>query len=212
MKCVIVAAGTAPDQKLLVKHLSGADMVIGADGAADTFAAHGMVPDILIGDFDSARTRSVSCLESCGSRIIRLPAQKNETDTEAAMSAAIESGADDIVLLGALGGRLDHTLCNLAMLLKAARAGVRCRLIDEKHEITAATGDFVLHGHTGQTVSIVPISGDVTVTAENLVYPLEKLLLRTDASRGISNIIGQSPAKLSISGGYALIIKIAGKT
>ena len=211
MKCVIVAAGDAPELKLLNAHLSDADMVIGADGAADTFVAHDIVPDMLIGDFDSASSSSISRLKSCGVRMIQLTVHKNETDTEAAITLAIQSGADDVVILGALGRRLDHTLGNLAMLLKSARAGVRCRIIDDTHEITAASGEFELIGRAGQTVSIIPLSGDVTVTANNLVYPLERLLLRVDSSRGISNIIEKSPAKITISGGYALIIKISGK-
>ena len=211
MKCLIVTAGAPPERELLLEHLIEVGLVIGVDGAADTLVQYSIVPDILIGDFDSAQSSSVSEIEAKGARLVRLPVHKNETDTEAALELALSMGAKDIVILGALGLRMDHTLGNLAMLIKAERAGVRCRIIDEVHEMTAARGDYDLNGLPGQTVSILPLAGDITVTATNLLYPLENLLLRCDAARGISNIFVKSPAHLSISGGYALIIKISGK-
>lgn len=211
MKCLIVTAGSPPEYELLAAHTKDADLVVCADGAAGTLMKHNIIPDVLIGDFDSASNASVAFMEASGSKVIRLEVQKNETDTEAAVALALESGAEDIVILGALGLRLDHALGNLGMLIKADRAGARCRIIDELHEITVARGTHILHGIPGQTVSILPMAGDITVTATNLYYPLDRLLLRCDASRGISNILVSSPAELNIEGGYALIIKISGK-
>ena len=211
MKCLIVTAGEPPGQKLIAEHIRDADMVIGVDGAADLLSGQSIIPNVLIGDMDSAASESVKALMEAETRLIRLPVQKNETDTEAAVNFALESGMNDIVMLGALGLRLDHALGNLAMLIKADRAGARCRIIDELHEITAATGEHTLYGAPGQTVSIMPASGDITVTATNLMYPLDNLRLRCDAARGISNVILKSPAALSIQGGYALIIKISAK-
>lgn len=211
MKCLIVTAGAPPGYELFATHVKDAELIICVDGAADTLVRHSVVPDVLIGDFDSAKSASIAYIESKGARLVRLPVHKNETDTEAAVDLALESGADDIVILGALGLRLDHALGNLGMLVKAERAGARCRIIDELHEITAAQGKYELHGRPGQTVSILPLGGNITVTATNLEYPLERLLLRCDAARGISNVILSSPAALSIEGAYALIIKLSGK-
>jgi len=208
MKCLIITAGAPPASELIETHSKDASLIIGVDGAASVLVKHALWPDILVGDFDSADTADVEKIEAMGARLVRLPAHKNETDTEIAMNLALEGGASEIVMLGALGLRLDHALGNLGMLIKAHRAGVHCRIIDEVHEITAARGEFELNGRIGQTVSLLPMAGDVTVTATGLVYPLENLLLRSDAARGISNIIAESPARLSISGGYALVIKI----
>ncbi len=211
MKCLIVTAGAQPEKELLFEHLRDAGFTVCVDGAADTLVKYSAVPDVLVGDFDSADSDSVSQLEAAGARLVRLPVHKNETDTEAAVNLALESGADDIVILGALGLRLDHALGNLAMLIKAERAGAHCRIIDEVHELTAARDEYELNGIPGQTVSILPIAGDITVTATNLMYPLENLLLRSDAARGISNIFLKSPARLTINGGWALIVKISEK-
>ena len=209
MKCLIVTAGAPPTAELIETHRKDADMVIGVDGAAAVLVKHALWPNVLVGDFDSADDADVEKIGAMGTRLVRLPAHKNETDTEVAMNLALEAGASDIVLLGALGLRLDHALGNLNMLIKAHRAGVSCRIIDEVHEITVVRNEYELHGRVGQIVSLLPMAGDVTITATGLAYPLEGLLLRSDAARGISNIIAESPARLCISGGYALVIKIS---
>ena len=209
MKCLIITAGAQPSAELIAAHRKDADMVIGVDGAADTLIRYVLWPHMLVGDFDSADRADVERIEAAGAKLVRLSPKKNETDTEIAVNLALEAGADDIVILGALGLRLDHTLGNLAMLIKAHRHGVRCRIIDELHEITAAHGECELHGRVGQTVSLLPMAGDATVTATGLVYPLDGLVLRSDAARGISNIIAETPVRLFVSGGYVLVIKIS---
>jgi len=209
MKCLIITAGAQPSGELIAAHRQDADMIIGVDGAAGTLVTHALWSHVLVGDFDSADRADIEKIEAAGAKLVRLSPKKNETDTEIAVNFALESGADDIVILGALGLRLDHTLGNLAMLIKAHRHGVRCRIIDELHEITAAHGKYELHGRVGQTVSLLPIAGDATVTATGLVYPLNGLVLRCDAARGISNIIAETPVRLFVSGGYVLVIKIS---
>jgi thiamine pyrophosphokinase len=208
MKCVIVTGGDAPRKIDLQKQISDAPLVIAVDGAADLFDRWGLVPHYIIGDMDTAASGSLSRLADAGAVAVTLQREKNETDSEAAMNFALKSGADDIVILGATGGRFDHTMGNIAMLVRAARASARCRIIDKMNEMWAATGEHDVFGRIGQTVSIVALTGDLIVTAANLKYPLQNLKLGVDASRGISNIIVDSPAHLSISGGYALIVKI----
>ena len=208
MKCVIVSGGEPPRKSDLVKHIKDAALVIAVDGAADIFDRWGLKPHFIVGDMDTADSKSVSRLIGNGAAAVKLPKEKNETDTEAAVTHALNVGASDIVMLGATGRRFDHTMGNVAMLVRAACAGAVCRIIDKHNEMWAATGEHDVFGRIGQTVSILPLTGDLTVTATNLLYPLEKLRLGVDASRGISNIFVKSPAHLSISGGYALIVKI----
>lgn len=208
MKCLIVSGGVSPRKADLLKYIKDADMTIAVDGAADVFDKYALSPHTIIGDIDTANPASVSRLESGGSSIIKLQKAKNETDTEAAMNHALQAGADDIVVLGATGRRMDHTLANIALLVRARRAGVRCRMIDNYNEMWAATGEHSFTGRVGQTVSIHPLTADLIVNAKNLEYPLDNLALRTDSSRGISNIIKKNPVHLSILGGDALIVKI----
>jgi thiamine pyrophosphokinase len=208
MKCVIVSGGVSPSKADLLKQINDSDIIIAVDGAADLFDRYKLSPHYIIGDIDTADPKSVLKLEMGGSSIIRLQTAKNETDTEAAVNHALKLEASDIVILGATGRRMDHALANLAMLVRAQRAGVRCRIIDKYNEMWVVTGEHRFSGRIGQTVSIHPLTGDLVVNARNLKYPLDNLALRTDSSRGISNVIEKNPVQLSISGGFALIVKI----
>ncbi|MDD5018471.1 MAG: thiamine diphosphokinase [Eubacteriales bacterium] len=207
MKYLILSGGSAPGQRLLKSHIRNADIVIGVDGAADVFYKYGIVPHVLIGDFDTADAMCVNHLEENGAKVIRLKQEKNETDTEAAVGYALESGADDIVILGATGRRMDHTLSNIMMLVRADKAGVRCRIIDRYNELMVSDRAFCLAGAIGQTISILPLTGELCVSATNLKYPLDNLELTFGSSRGISNIMLKSESVISITGGYALIVK-----
>lgn len=208
MKWLVVTGGQTPDETLLIDEVQLAQHIIAADGAAELLIREGITPSVLIGDFDTASPESVATLAERGATIVRLQIHKNMTDTEAAVDYALDAGADDITILGALGSRVDHTFSNIGMLLRAYQRGVPCRIVDETNELTVATGEYVLRGHPGQTVSILPLTGGLTVTASGLEYPLEQLSLPFGSSRGISNRLTGSDARLSISGGIALIVKI----
>ncbi len=210
MKCLIVANGKPPLTDVLKKNISEAALIIAADGAARLFDVKNP-PHILIGDFDSADLELVKRFSDRGVKLVSLACEKNETDTQAALDYAIENKATEITILGATGMRFDHTLANVAMLLRAHNANVKCRIIDEYNEMVLVEDEYELLGDIGQTISIIPYGDSVVVNATNLKYPLNNLKLSNDSSRGISNIISQSPVKIFVSGGYALIIKILAK-
>lgn len=208
MKWLILTGGAAPGQALLHKQARQAQRTIAADGAATLFLREGITPDVLIGDFDTAPEEAVLLLKAKGTTIVTLPEHKNMTDTEAAVDYALGEGADDITILGALGTRMDHTLSNIGMLLRAMRRGAACRILDETNELTVASGEHDIAGVPGQTVSILPLTGDLTVTASGLEYPLEQLSLPFGSSLGVSNRMKTDHAHLSISGGIAMIVRV----
>lgn len=211
MKWLIITGGQAPGKVLLRRQVNEAQRIVAADGAADLLLCEGITPSVLIGDFDTASEIAVLELERNGTHIERLPEHKNMTDTEAAVDYVLDAGADDITILGALGSRADHTLSNIGMLLRAYQRGAACRIIDETNELIVASGEYVLKGVPEQTISILPLTGDLTVTASGLEYPLQKLSLPFGSSRGVSNRMKGRTARLSISGGIALIIKVLKK-
>jgi len=207
VKALIVSGGVLPGKNELKRLRRDADLLIGVDGAAETLLACKIVPDVLIGDFDTADPKSVQALEVAGAHVIRLDTRKNQTDTQAAVDHALGAGAAEITMIGAVGTRLDHTLANVQMLLRAAKRNAAMRLVDAHNEAFAATGETTLHGVPGQTVSILPMDGDISVSSDGLEYPLKRLSLPHGSSRGISNVMTEQIAHIHISGGYALIIK-----
>ena len=123
MKALIVLGGDAPGVGLLKACAAEADFSIAADRGLEAFDAAGMEPDMLIGDMDSVSPQVLARYESRLSAD-RLNCIKDDTDGEYALNLALEKGATEITLLGALGGRLDHALANLMMVVRAARHGV----------------------------------------------------------------------------------------
>jgi len=208
MKWLVVTGGGMPERTLLLDEAQRAQRIIAADGAAEQLLQESIVPAVLIGDFDTASPQSVAALADRGAQIVRLQVHKNMTDTEAAVDYALDAGADDITILGALGSRVDHTLSNIGMLLRAYRRGVACRILDDINELTVAAGEYEIQGLSGQTISILPLTGDLVVTASGVEYPLQQLSLPFGSSRGVSNRLQNTFARLSISGGIALIVKI----
>ncbi len=120
MKALIVLGGDAPGVGLLKACAAEADFSIAADRGLEAFDAAGMEPDMLIGDMDSVSPQVLARYESRLSAD-RLNCIKDDTDGEYALNLALEKGATEITLLGALGGRLDHALANLMMVVRAAR-------------------------------------------------------------------------------------------
>ena len=206
MKYLIVSGGYPPSEKMLKSYMEQADVLIGVDGAADFFEDIGITADILLGDFDTADVKNVDAQKNSGAKIVRLEPKKNETDTEAAVKLAINGGADDIVLLGAVGSRMDHTMSNIALLKLAFDSGVSIKIHNKNNEIFVCKNSFEIENRKGETVSILPLVGDIHVTARGLVYPLEDLLLAVGSSRGVSNIVKDSLADLKIRDGYALVM------
>jgi thiamine pyrophosphokinase len=211
MRIVVVASGAlAPGDETW---LEGADLVIAADGGADALDRLGRRPDRLVGDLDSADPALVARLEAAGTRIDRHPADKEASDTELAVRAALADGADAVDLLGATGGeRLDHELANLLLLADPAFGAVELRAVVGATTIRAARagGEVAMHGVPGDLVTLLPIGGDASgVTTRGLRWPLDRATLRMGSSRGLSNAIVELGASVRLTDGVLLVVETA---
>ncbi|MFN2484106.1 MAG: thiamine diphosphokinase [Candidatus Limnocylindria bacterium] len=210
MRAVVVAAGDlAPAD---VEHLSGADLVVAADGGASSLDRLDRRPALVVGDFDSIDEAVARRLGASGTRLRSVPPDKDETDMELAVDAAVEAGADRIVLLGGLGGlRIDHAVANLLLLGDTALAG---RTVEIAHGLTRVRavrgGDSaVLEAGVGDIVSLLPIDGDADgVVTEGLRYPLHGERLRFGRARGVSNEVVARPASVALASGALLVFEI----
>ena len=188
----------------------GVDLVVAADGGARHAAALGRPLDLWVGDGDSIGEAELSALAASRVRIRRAPVDKDESDAELALLAAVDAGAGRITVLGALGGeRVDHGLANVWLLGHPRLEGRDVRLVDAAVRIRlVGPGRTDLGGRTGDLVSLFPFGGDAAgVTTEGLRYPLRNEALPSGPSRGLSNVREEGDAVLTVGSGRILVVE-----
>lgn len=219
---LILADGTAPSRGRLDAAWPGWDaaieMVIAADGGARHAVALGLRPDRWVGDGDSIDVAALDALAAAGVSIERAPAEKDESDAELALLAALEAGADAVTILGALGGvRIDHALANVGLLGHPALQGRPAWLYDEEAArislLVAPDADGGpttrdLAGRVGDLVSLVPAGESARgVTTGGLRYALVDEPLILGRTRGVSNVRTEPVARISLESGRLLVIE-----
>jgi thiamine pyrophosphokinase len=207
MLAVIVANGTMSNPADLLECANTARLLICADGGARHLAAVGLMPDVVIGDLDSIDPELVNTWSERGCEVIAHPTAKDETDLELALYLAMDRGATEIVVLGALGGRTDQTLANMLLLALPAQRGIRAWILDGCQEICVVTDELTVKGQAGDTLSLIPLGGDaVGITTEGLEYPVHGETLRFGPARGISNVLTAPVAQVRLESGLLLAV------
>jgi thiamine pyrophosphokinase len=208
MKALIVANGELFQPEILKRRIaaSNSELVVGADGGALKARALGAVVNAVVGDMDSLTVQSR--LDFAGAEFVTYPAEKNETDLELALNYTAGRGAETIVIVGAVGGRLDSTAANLY--LPAGKYGA-VRRIELWHG--AQTAWVIRHpgedirGRIGDTLSLIPLAGNaVGVVTTGLKYPLRSETLSFESGRGLSNVFTEETARVELSDGMLLAV------
>jgi thiamine pyrophosphokinase len=203
MTTVLVVTGGDEVPPSAVDDLDAADYVIAADSGLDHAERLGLVPHLVIGDFDSV---SQEALERFEGPLDRHPADKDATDIELALDAAIARGPDRIVVVGGHGGRLDHFLAN-AFVLTTVPANIEVEWRAGHASIDMVRTVRRLHRAIGTKVSLVPIGGDVHgVTTTGLRWPLHDATLTLGTTLGVSNEFAATTAEVSVGDGTLFVI------
>jgi len=206
MKVVVIANGPMDEQPIYHDVVRGADLIICADGGANMAMSNGWHPDVLVGDMDSVAPNILAELESSGCAVMRHSSRKDETDLELALTEAVKRGATDIVVLGATGGRVDHTIANVMLLSIPVLVGRHVRILDGDTEVVPVRDMGRVHGRPGDTVSLIPVRGDVRgITTEGLEWQLDEGTLAFGYARGVSNVLTAPVASISVRDGLLLI-------
>jgi thiamine pyrophosphokinase len=206
-RVVVFANGNAPDRATVCRWLRPGDRVICADGGAHTALALGLTPDVVIGDLDSLDELQQAQLKAKGCRFVVYPVAKDWTDLELALKLAVQEGATEIVILGALGGRLDQELANILLLFLPELEHIPARIVDERQEMFVVRSEAVITGQPGDVVSLIPLGGDATgITTEGLLYPLRDEPLLSGPARGISNVMLDGLARVTLERGALLVV------
>jgi thiamine pyrophosphokinase len=208
MHVVIFAGGTVRPGKAFYKAIASADMCIAADSGAATALQYGCIPRIVVGDFDSLDASLLDDVGKRGIQIRRAAVEKDETDTELAMQVAIDEGATMITLVGALGGaRFDHAMANI--LLLAGFEEIPITLVDGPSTcwIVRGPGNSAIDGQVGDLVSLMPLTGDARgIRTRGLYYALKGETLSFGKPRGVSNVLTEELAEVSVESGMLLVI------
>jgi thiamine pyrophosphokinase len=191
----------------------GEAMVVAADNGVRFAGPLGLFPDIVIGDMDSIDPDLRQLFERDRVSLIQAPTEKDETDLELALLEAARRGAQHIVVLGALGGRVDMSLANILLLTHPELADIQVEVwVGEQTLWLVKPPGTEIHGHAGDTLSLLPIGGDAHgVSTENCGYPLVDETLAFGPARGISNVLTAPQARVDLREGLLLAVHTPGK-
>jgi thiamine pyrophosphokinase len=206
-RIVIFANGDLPDLNKARSLIQNHDYIICADGGMRHAMALDLKPDLIVGDMDSAEKEQLQKLKEADVSIELFPHDKNETDLELAINRSIELNPNQIMIVAALGGRLDQTLANISLLTDIRLSTFDVRLDDGVEEIFLCRDQAEIHGRKGDIVSLIPWGGAVpNVQTTELKWPLRKETLYPDKTRGISNEMTGDTASVSIGSGLLLVV------
>ena len=209
MRAVIFANGAFSSSEQARRALRLDDVLIAADGGVHNCRTLGLWPSVVIGDLDSLSNSDQEALVAHGIQIIAYPRDKDQTDLELALNYAIQIGAEEIVLFGMIGGRLDQTLANLLLLSREEWGRIRLLAIDGPDIIYLLRDSdrIIVQGKRGDIISLVPLSPKVTgVTTHGLRWPLKRASLQFGSTLSLSNELAGATAEVQIRHGKVLLI------
>ena len=177
------------------------EYIICADGGYEVAVSHGLSPDLVIGDSDSGKMPEM----------LLFPREKDESDTFLCLKHAVESGYSEIVIIGGIGGRLDHTMSNIQTLAHFSGRTRSITMIDEKNIVTVAENPGItIQRKTGFTISLFSLTDKCCgVTTKGLYYPLNDAEITNTYPVGLSNLFTAEEANIDIKNGKLLIVMSA---
>ena len=206
-RILIFANGELPDLNKARLLPRKDDYIICADGGTHHALALDLQPNLVIGDMDSLKKGQWQKLQKAGIPIELYPHDKSETDLELAILRAMELEPKEILVVAALGGRLDHTLGNLALLSDIRLSAVNTRFDDGVEEIFFCREQVEVRGRSGDIVSLIPWGGPVQgIQTQRLRWSLNREILYPQKTRGISNEMLSDTASISVESGLLLIV------
>ncbi|HNO86300.1 MAG TPA: thiamine diphosphokinase [Anaerolineales bacterium] len=204
-RIIIFANGELPNKEKARALLREDDFIIAADGGTRHAIELGRTPNIIIGDLDSLPVNLEP--STLNIELMQFPADKNETDLELAIQHALTLNPQEIIIIGALGGRLDQTLGNIALISNLQPSTCNLKLNDGLEEVFFCHNHAEVNGAAGDIVSLIPWQGEVTgILTHGLKWVLQNETLYPHKTRGISNEMTGDTATIKIKSGLLLVV------
>ncbi|MCH6575770.1 MAG: thiamine diphosphokinase [Bacteroidetes bacterium] len=204
-KCIILANGKSPRKSVITFfQKNGFDTLLCADGGADSALRLGLTPDYIIGDLDSISKEAIKEFKNT-SKILQYKRQ-NDTDVEKCLKFAIKNKFNEALLIGVTGNRLDHTLCNIGIVLKFFNK-IKLSLLAENSYLKHDTGDVRLQTQKSEIISLYGFDKKTKITSKGLKYPLKNISLPFGDKESTSNVSTSNSIQLKIRKGIIFIIR-----
>ena len=217
-RAVIFANGNLSDLSQAKNIITKEDYLIAADGGIKHILKLGLTPQIIIGDFDSTPLSLQKKLikmskeqKSLFPTMIKYPTKKDKTDFELAINFALEKKYHQIIIFGILGNRIDHSMANIFLLAKIQTENklITVKIFEDNKEIYILNKEIIINGQIGDEVSIIPVSEKLEgVVTDGLEYQLNNETLFFGSTRGISNVLNKTSAKITVADGIALVVHL----
>lgn len=205
-KALIVGNGEEAD-KSIIENLQY-DYVICADGGLEKVKNYGIMPDAIIGDFDSVNVSVLKQYEANNIPVEKFPSEKDFTDMELAVEFAVSKGYTSLILTGASGSRIDHTMGNIMLMEKYYNMGVNIAIIDNNNEIKIISDntDLFIDFREGYYISIIPVDDIIQgLNLEGFKYNLDNVNVQRGSTLCISNQIAAGKGRVTLRKGTAIL-------
>ncbi|MBS4539744.1 thiamine diphosphokinase [Clostridium sp. D2Q-11] len=207
INALIIGGGNFLSNKRVMDLVDNSDIIIVADGAGKYLYDIGILPDVLVGDFDTLSVKLLEYYKNSETKVYTFPPEKDKTDLELSIDYAIEQGIKNITMIGVLGTRMDHSLGNIMLLFKLSDRGVKARIIDDNNEILVIEKEITLTKNKFDYVSIVPLLEDlIGVTLKGFEYDTKNEKFFKSSTYGISNRLIDEKGIIKIDSGRGLLI------
>ncbi|CFX84538.1 Thiamin pyrophosphokinase [Syntrophomonas zehnderi OL-4] len=206
MRFIVMANGKYGDLSFYNQYLTGQETILCADGGANHAYKMGVVPQIIIGDMDSIFPEVKEYFVKRKVTFKKFPRRKDFTDTQLVLTKAAEMGASEIILLGTLGRRLDHTLSNLYGGIEMAQRGIKISHLSPRLAVYLVSKELEIIGQAGDLVSVLSLTEQAHgVTVQGFDYPLDQVVLEQKVPYAISNVLSGNRGMISVDEGILAV-------
>lgn len=208
MKVVILGGGTIYDYTLMQTYIHSNAYIICADSGVRHARQMNIIPNMILGDFDSVEPNLFQEYKQLGIPIIDYPPEKDKTDSHLALEYALSLNPKEIILLGYTGSRLDHTIANIHTLQIPLTKKTDACILNETNKVFLVDESKEIKNDFGKYVSFIPLAADAKVSAvKGVKYPIYNKLMRQMDSLGVSNELTQESCILQVHEGIIIVIQ-----